>query len=242
MKRGLTKKENRILSITIACCGLLMIGSGLTMTTSGERSTIKRTYSLDIKESKVAQAQTNEIKLKDMELEINNPLSLNIKDYLENADQIEPSVLKALKLDTSLININQAGSYNYTITYKKKKYNGVFVIKAKELPKVEIRLKNLSLEKGSALSTNISTYIVGELSEEVKNNIVINLKEVNTQQLGEYQYTVTYDNKLYTGKIWIYEKQTTIITPNTQPEENKDPATNLSNWNVKKSQSLFLFF
>lgn len=224
MKPSLTKKENRILSITIACCGLLMIGSGLTMMASGDRTTIRRTYSLDITEAKVAQAQTNEIKLKDMELEINNPLSLNIKDYLENADEIEPSVLKALKLDTSLININQAGSYNYTITYKKKKYNGVFVIKAKELPKVDIKLKNLSLEKGSALSTNISTYVVGELSDEVKSNIILNLKDVNTQQLGEYQYTVTYDNKLYTGKIWIYEKQITVIPPGSE-ETTETPKT-----------------
>lgn len=222
MKQWLSKKESRILSMTIACCGLLMIGSGLTMTTSGERVTIKKTYTLDVTETKVAQAQTNEIKLKDIELEINNPLSLNVKDYIENVDQIEPSVLKALKLDTSMVNINQAGTYNYIISYKKKKYNGVFVIKEKELPKVEITLKNLSLEKGSALSTNISTYIVEELEDEVKNNIVINLKDVNTTQPGEYQYTVTYDNKLYTGKIWIYEKQTTIITPNT-PDETPTP-------------------
>lgn len=226
MKQRLTKKENRILSITIACCGLLMIGSGLTMTVAGDRTTVKKTYSLDITEAKVAQAQTNEIKLKDMELEINNPLSMDVKDYLENANEIEPSVLKALKLDTSMVNINQAGSYNYTVSYKKKKYNGTFVIKAKELPKVEIKLKNLSLEKGSALSTNISTYVVGDLSEEVQNNIVLNLKDVNTQQPGEYQYTVTYDNKLYTGKIWIYEKQTTIITPNTEPDQDTDKQSN----------------
>lgn len=223
MKQGLTNKESRVLSITLACCGLLMIASGLTMTLSGDKVVVKHTYTLDIAESKVAQAQTNELKLKDMELEINNPLSLNINDYLENANEIEPSILKALKLDTSTVNINQAGSYNYIIQYKKKKYNGVFVIKPKELPKVEITLKNLSLEKGSALSTNVSTYISGELTDEVKNNIIINLKDVNTTQPGEYQYTVTYDNKLYTGKIWIYEKQTTIITPNS-PDEIPTPS------------------
>ena len=223
MKQGLTKKESRVLSITLACCGLLMIASGLTMTLSGDKVVVKHTYTLDIAESKVAQAQTNELKLKDMELEINNPLSLNINDYLENASEIEPSILKALKLDTSTVNINQAGSYNYIIQYKKKKYNGVFVIKPKELPKVEITLKNLSLEKGSALSTNVSTYIAEELTDEVKNNIIINLKDVNTTQPGEYQYTVTYDNKLYTGKIWIYEKQTTIITPNS-PDDIPTPS------------------
>ena len=88
-------------------------------------------------------------------------------------------------------------------------------IKAKELPKVDLTLKNLSLEKGAALSTNVSTYIVEELTDEVRNNIILNLRDVNTAQPGEYQYTVTYNNRLYTGKIWIYEKQTTVITPNT---------------------------
>ena len=225
MKQPITKKESRVLSITIACCGLLLIGSGLIMNTTNNDTIIKKNYTLDVTEQKVAQAITNEIKLKDIELEINNPISLNIKDYIENVEEIEPSVLKSLKLDTSMVNINQAGTYNYTVTYKKKKYNGTFVIKEKELPKVDITLKNLSLEKGSALSTNISTYIVEELSDEVKNNIVINLKDVNTTQPGEYQYTVTYDNKLYTGKIWIYEKQTTIITPNTKVEETTPTET-----------------
>lgn len=232
MKPGLTKKENRILSITIACCGLLMIGSGLTMTASGERTTIKKTYSLDITEAKVAQAQTNEIKLKDMELEINNPLSLNVKDYLENADEIEPSVLKALKLDTSLININQAGTYNYTITYKKKKYNGIFVIKAKELPKVEIKLRNLSLKVGSSLSPHVASYIVGEVDEEVINNCILNTQGVNTFQPDEYQYTVTYNNRIYTGKIFVYNYDNW-----DKDETNKDNNNNNNTTTETQSQS-----
>ncbi len=218
----MTKKESRILSITLACCGILLIGSGFVMTKMPKEPIEKINYTLDIDEQKVAAAKTNEIKLRDIELEINNPISLNIKDYIENIEEIEDSVIKSLKLDTSMVNINQAGSYTYTVSYKKKKYNGTFIIKEKELPKVELTLKNLSLEKGAALSTNISTYIVEELSDEVKNNIILNLKDVNTSQPGEYQYTVTYDNKLYTAKIWIYEKQTTVITPNT-PEESSTP-------------------
>lgn len=215
MGKTITKKESRFLSLTIAGCGTLLIGSGLIMTNTTPETVIKHNYSVAVTEQKVAQAKTNEIKLKAMELEINNPMSLDIKDYIENVDQIETSVLKALKLDTSLVNINQAGTYTYTISYKKKKYNGTFTIKEKELPKVDLTLKNLSLEKGAALSTNVSTYIVEELTDEVRNNIILNLRDVNTAQPGEYQYTVTYNNRLYTGKIWIYEKQTTVITPNT---------------------------
>ncbi len=215
MGKKLTQKDCRTLSTTIACCGLLMIASGIFMNTTTHQPTVRKIFTLDVAEAKVSQAQTSEPKLKDMELEVNNPLSLNIKDYIENYEDIPTSVLKAYKLDTSMVNINQPGSYNYTINYKKKKYNGIFVIKAKELPKVEINVKNLSLEKGAALSTNVTTYIENELTDEMKSNIVINLRDVNTAQPGEYLYTVTYDNKLYTGKIWIYEKQTTIITPNS---------------------------
>ena len=40
---------------------------------------------------------------------------------------MDEKVLKSLKLDTSLVNINQAGDYNYTITYKKKKYIEYFL-------------------------------------------------------------------------------------------------------------------
>ena len=221
MKQSLTKKESRFLSITIACCGLLLIGSGLIMSTSKESITIKKNYTLNISEQKVAESKTNEIKLKEIQLEINNPLSLDVKDYIDNVQEIESTVLKSLKLDTSLVNINQAGTYNYTIKYKKKKYNGTIIIKEKELPKVELTLKNISLEKGSALSTNISSYITEEISDEIKTNMILNLKDVNTSQPGEYQYSITYDNKLYTGKIWVYEKQTTVITPNTPEEETK---------------------
>ena len=222
MKQGITKKESRFLSLTIATCGILLISSGLIMNTTANQTIIKHNYTVSVSEQKVAEAKTNEIKLKDIELEINNPISLNIKDYIENIEQIDESIIKSLKLDTSLVNINQAGSYTYTISYKKKKYSAAFVIKPKTLPKVDLTLKNLSLEKGSALSTNVSTYIVEQLTDEVRNNIIINLKDVNTAKPGEYQYTVKYDNRLYTAKIWIYEKQPTIITPNTPNEDENN--------------------
>lgn len=215
-------KGARYLSITITCCALIMIASGVYMNFSkNDKTIIKKNYSVAIIEQKISQAKVKDLKLKDIILEINNTISLNIKDYLDNADEFDEATLKLLKLDTSSVNINQAGTYTYTITYKKKKYNGTFIIKEKELPKVDLTLKNLSLEKGAALSTNISSYIVEELTDEVKNNIIINLKDVNTTQPGEYQYSVTYDNKLYTAKIWIYEKQPTIITPNTEEEEKE---------------------
>ena len=154
-----------------------------------------------------------------MEQEINQPISMNVKDYLENADDIEDNILKELQLDTSMVNVNQAGNYTYTITYKKKTFNGSFEIKEKPLPDMILTLKTLNLELGSALSTDIQTYITETLSDEIKNNVKLNLANVNTAQAGNYQYTVTYNGRLYTGTITIYEPQK---IEEENPKENNE--------------------
>ena len=230
MKKKITDKEKRIICTTLAIWGVILMGSGLILNAT-DRTIIQKKYTLSINQKKVAEAKTNEIKLKDMELEINTPLSVDVKDYLENVDQVDTSILKALKLDTSNININQAGTYTYTISYKKKKYNGTFIIKEKKLPKTVITLKNIRLEKNAALSTNLSTYIVESLSEEVINNITLDLSNVNTTVAGDYQYTVSYDGKIYTGTITIYETHAQVITPNqptTTPSEEPTTSPTIS--------------
>ena len=64
MGKGITKKESRFLSLTIASCGLLLIGSGLIMINTVKQPTVKYNYSVSIKEQKISQSKTNEIKLK----------------------------------------------------------------------------------------------------------------------------------------------------------------------------------
>ncbi len=223
MKRTKKIKKLRIFSLTLICWGILLIGSGIAMTTKDTTIT-KYTYSINISQNKVAESKINEIKLKEMSQEVNTPISLDVKNYLENVEKIDDSVLSALNLDTSHVNINEAGTYTYTISYKKKTFNGTFIITEKPLPKVNLTLKNLTLKKDSVLDTNLSTYINEPLTEEVSKNIVLDLSSVKTNIEGTYQYTVTYNNKLYTGKIEIYTPQaTTIITPNNQvQEENSD--------------------
>lgn len=85
-----------------------------------------------------------------------------------------------------------------------------------------LTLKSLNLEIGSALSTDIQNYISETLTEEVKQNIKLDLTNVNTAQAGNYQYTVTYNGRLYTGTITIYEPNKTENTPSKNPE--KDPS------------------
>lgn len=210
-------------AITLACTiwGISLIGSGCilnNMTSSVPIATNKK--ELQITQKRVITQKTNEIKLKDIEIEINTPLSVSVKDYLENIDKIDLSIIKELKLDISSIKINEAGTYKYTVTYNKKKYIGYCVIKEKELPNVEITLKSLKLEVGSPISTDLTAYIKETLTDEVKANITIDLSKVSTNEAGIYQYTITYKGKLYTGTIEVYQPQTKIITP-YQPENDK---------------------
>lgn len=223
----MSNKEMKVLSFIIAFWGIVFIGSGLIMNKSFKPKE-KIRYSLNIEEKRISQAQakTNEIKLKDLEIEINNPISMNIEDYLENINNIEMSVLKVLKLDTSLVNITQAGTYQYTITYNKKKYIGTVKIKEKELPNVTFTLINLSLTTGDAIPTNPRNYIKEEITEEVYNNITLDISKVNNQVQGNYEYFIKYNGTIYKGEIAYRNPGPTIITPSTSPAPEDLPNEN----------------
>ena len=206
----------KILSIIFALWGTIFIGSGITINkTYKPKEKIRYTLNIEEKRLSQAQAKTNEIKLKDVEVEINNPISMNIEDYLENINNIEMSVLKVLKLDTSLVNITQAGTYQYTITYNKKKYIGSIKIKEKELPKVTFTLVNLTLTTGDAIPTNPRNYIKEEISEEVYNNITLDISRINNQVQGDYEYYIKYNGTIYKGTISYRNPGPIIITPST---------------------------
>ena len=223
----MSNKEIKVLSFIIAFWGIVFIGTGLIINKSFKPKE-KIRYSLNIEEKRISQAQakTNEIKLKDLEIEINNPISMNIEDYLENINNIEMSVLKVLKLDTSLVNITQAGTYQYTITYNKKKYIGTVKIKEKELPNVTFTLINLSLTTGDAIPTNPRNYIKEEITEEVYNNITLDISKVNNQVQGNYEYFIKYNGTIYKGEIAYRNPGPTIITPSTSPAPDDLPNEN----------------
>lgn len=217
----LTSKDSKAIAIALTAWGIIFIGSGYTLKEMERPVNVTKTK-LEIVQRRVAQKKTNELKLKDIELEINTPLSLDIKDYLDNAEEIDNQTLRSLKLDTSMINITEAGTYKYTIIFKKKKYNGSCIIKEKALPNLELKLNNLKLSKGTSLSTDLSVYISQPLDVEIKKNIILDLSAVSTTENGTYQYTITYNNRLYTGTIEVYEPQTKVITPPNSPKEDND--------------------
>lgn len=232
----LTKKETRIISLALASWGVIMLGSGFTMKSMIKPTEVK-TNDLEVVHKRVAEIKTNEIKLKDMELEINQSLSVDVKDYLENLADIDQEVLKSLKLDTSMVKVNEAGSYTYTISYKKKKYNGTFTIKEKELPNVDLTINNLRLTIGSPLSTDKQVYIKETLTDEIKNNILIDLTAVDTQKVGNYKYTVTYNGILYTGTIEVYEPQQKVLTPSNGTEDKEKPDNKEENKEDTKTET-----
>lgn len=229
MSKNLSNKQRYIIASAIAIWGIIFIGSGVTMTLM-DKPVTKTKSELKITQKRVANMKSNEIRLKNMEQEINQPLSVNVADYLENANDIEDKIIKELQLDTSMVNATQAGTYTYTIKYKKKTFNGTFTIKEKPLPDMVLTLKNLNLEVGTALSTEIQTYITETLTDEVKQNIKINLTNVNTAQAGSYQYTVTYNGRLYTGTITVFEPQKTE-QKDPYEQQKEDCKTNGGTWN-----------
>ena len=232
----LTKKETRIISLALASWGVIMLGSGFTMKSMIKPTEVKKN-DLEVVHKRVAEIKTNEIKLKDMELEINQSLSVDVKDFLENLSDIDQEVLKSLKLDTSMVKVNEAGSYTYTISYKKKKYNGTFTIKEKELPNVDLTINNLRLTIGSPLSTDKQVYIKETLTDEIKNNILIDLTAVDTQKVGNYKYTVTYNGILYTGTIEVYEPQQKVLTPSNGTEDKEKPDNKEENKEDTKTET-----
>ena len=212
----LNSKQTRILSSTLTVFSIFMIGSGLVLN-SQNQPIVKTKYIVSVEKKKIAetQAKTDEIKVKDLEIEINNPISVNIKDYLEDVDKLKESTIKALKLDTSLVNINEAGTYKYTITYGKKKYLGSIKVKEKELPNVTLTLKSIKLKTKEALSSNPRTFIEGEISDEVYNNLTLDISKVDTQNQGDYTYYIIYKGVTYQGKVEVRDPGPTIIAPET---------------------------
>ena len=217
-------KEKRILSVILASWGIFLVISGLIMNNQ-HKTIINTKYKVNINKKKIAeqQAKTNEIKLKDLEIEINTPLSVNVKDYLDDIDKISENTLKSLKLDTSLVNINQAGSYQYRITYKKKIYVGSIKVKEKELPNVTFTLKTIEIttfKEGEALSANPRDYIEEDIPDEVYNNLTLDLSQVKPADAGYYPYYIIYKGTTYQGKIEVRNPGPTIKTPNSDTTQN----------------------
>ena len=178
------------------------------------------------------QKQEVTLKLKNFELETNTPLSIKIADYLEEA--VSEEILANLKLDTSNVDVTKVGTYKYQVYYKKKAFEGTIKIIEKVAPTNQvdtISIKSFTIKKGTTLSTNPADYVTepSPLPDEVKALLKFNFSEVDINKPGTYQYTVTYNNSIYTANITVTEDQENNILStgdnNTKTEENKTTTT-----------------
>ena len=219
----LNDREKRTFSIVLTIWAIFLIISGLIMN-SQLKPEIQTTYSLNFEKRKIAEAQakTNEIKLKEIEIEINTPLSVDVKDYLLDIENLNEDTIKSLKLDTSLVNINEAGSYSYKIIYQKKTYIGTIKIKEKELPNVTFTLKTIKLQTKETISSNPRSFINEEISDEVYNNITLDISNVDTSTQGDYTYYILYNGVTYQGKVEIRDPSPIVIIPKIEIEKKEN--------------------
>lgn len=206
-------KHIRIISVSaLSLLGILCIASGV-MYNSLQENNVDQKILVIVEQKQVSKETDIDIKLKNLTIEVNTPLSVKIVDYLDTV--VSDEVLANLKLDTSSVNVTEPGTYNYTITYKKKTYSGIIVVKEKEVTDntlKSITLKAVSVNIGTALSTNISDYVIEPLTDEIKSTMLIDLSNVNVNKAGSYQYTITYNGSIYTGTVTIVESQPTLST------------------------------
>ena len=206
----MNENELRLLSIVVAVIGLFLVISG-TMMNHSKKTVTKKVYSVNVSMKQISQIQAkkNEVILKDITIDEGIPLSTNIKDFLENPQQISDEMLEQLSkgLDTSAVNINQAGTYPYTISFKKKQYQAKVIVNKKELPKVNITLKEKNIPTTGTISRSIKDYIYEEVPNEVLKNMVLDLKEVIAHQKipGKYKYSIIYNDTTYYGDFIIHE-------------------------------------
>ena len=216
----------RIITVTsLALLGILCISSGVMYNNLQSSKTNNRVLVV-VEQKQVSKEEDIDIKLKDITIEVNTPLSVKIIDYLDSA--VSDEVLANLKLDTSSVNVTEPGTYNYTVKYKKKTYNGIIIVKEKEVaPNTlqSITLRTLNIKIGTALNTDLATYIIEPLTDEQKNAMILDLSSVNVNKAGTYQYTVRFNNSIYTGNITITEDQPTLSTNIDGNNNNQQPQT-----------------
>lgn len=218
-----------ILVSTLAMLGIFSISAGI-MYSKLESKNIEQKILVVVEYKQINKKEPINIKPKTITIEANTPLSIKTIDYLDVA--VSDEILKELKLDTSSVNVTAVGTYNYTIEHNKKTYNGIIIVKPQTIAnKVQtITLKPINIKLGTPLQTDISYYVIEQLNDFDKSNMVIDLSNVNINQAGTYQYSITYNQSIYTGNITVTEDQPTLSSgiPETK-EENKEteiPNTN----------------
>lgn len=206
MDNELNKKTINIMIVTFAFLGILCVVSGLIMPSFAMPDEHIINFSItqeriDLPEEEII------IRPRNLTKEINQPLSMDIRHYLYDADHLDENILNRLVLDTSSVNIDEAGVYTYLIILDEFIYTGTITIRERDLPRLDLTLRNLSFERGSTIPTDISKFIEEDLSAEILSLMNIDLSNVNPNIPAIYQYSITFNGRMFTGTISIFEPQ-----------------------------------
>ncbi len=221
------EKKVRIITVsTLAALGIFCISSGI-MYSSLLNNNTEETVLVVVQQRQISNDEPD-IEPKNLEIEANTPLSIKIIDYLNVA--VSDEVLANLTLDTSNVNVTVPGTYQYTITYNNKSYAGTIVVKEPTPTAITqtITLKSLNIKIGTTLSNDISAYVTESLTDDIKAQMRLDISKVNPLIAGNYQYTITYNNSIYTGTITVTEDQPTLDN-NTNNSDNTTTDTTTTN-------------
>lgn len=104
----------------------------------------------------------------------------------------------------------------------------------------EIKLQDLKLEVGKTLSTDAHDYLKNptDIDESIINKLKLDTSSINTNEIGNYIYTITYNKKIYNGSIYILPKALpnidTITLNSLSFETGSSLPTNVSNYIKEK--------
>ena len=104
----MTKQVRIIVVSALTLLGILCITSGI-MYSSLQAQNIDNKVLIVVEQKQISKETDVNIKLKNITIEVNTPLSVKIIDYLDSA--VSDEVLANLKLDTSSVNVTEVGTY-----------------------------------------------------------------------------------------------------------------------------------
>ena len=224
----MNQKIRYFLILSIVFLGITAISSGMIMPSLSVKG--KNIVRLKVVQKRVASSNKLELILKNVTQDVNVPLSVEVKDYIENLGSVSDKVLSKLKLDTSLVNIKQPGAYQYTITYNKRVYVGIVNIKEAEKNLDSITLKNITLLINDPIPTDLNSYIKESIPDSAKDKIKLDTSKINNRSAGTYQYTIDYNGKLYTGTVTVYSpQQESISKPDKEEKEDSTDVEPVNN-------------
>jgi len=219
MNINMNKNVRMITVATFAALGVMCISTGIAY--NRQETTTKKTVLVVVQKKQVSNQKEAVITLKDIKIEVNTPLSVKVLDYLDGT--VTDEVLANLKLDTSTVNVTQPGVYQYKITYNKKVFTGNITVLEKQVTTNTIQtitLRALNIKVGTILTNDISNYIIENVTPEEKALMSLDITQVNSNVAATYQYSISYNNSVYTSTITVTEDQPTLSTP---IEDNKTP-------------------